>query len=184
MDLTEHSIDSTNVYRGALLDAYRDTVRLPGGGVGPREWIDHPGAAAVVPLFDDGRVLLVRQFRFPPRKEFLEVPAGKLDVKGESPVSVAHRELEEETGWTADRMVELGVIYPCIGYSNERIFLYVATGLRPGSQNLSDGELVEPIVMPFTDAVARVRDGTIDDAKTVSALLLARLWLQEQERSG
>lgn len=182
LDLTERSLNSQNVYRGALLDAYRDTVSLPGGGKGTREWLDHPGAAAVVPFFDDGTILLVRQFRFPPRRVFLEVPAGKLDRPGESPDEVALRELEEETGWTAGEIHPLVPIYPCIGYSNEVIHLFVARGLRPGQQRLSEGELVEPVRIPFDEAVAMVVGGQIDDAKSVAAILLSNLERQSLER--
>ena len=147
-----------------------------------REWIDHPGAAAVVPLFDDGSVLLVRQYRFPPRREFLEIPAGKLDRVGEPPVVVARRELEEETGYRCGELVSLGSIHPCIGYSNEIIHLFMARDLTAGTQDLSEGELVEPVRMPFDEAVQRVIDGRIDDAKTVSALLLASVRLKSTER--
>jgi ADP-ribose pyrophosphatase len=181
-DLTEHSIESANVFRGVLLNAFRDTVRLPGGGEGPREWIDHPGAAAVVPLFSDGTVLLVRQYRFPPRKEFLEIPAGKLDVAGESPEEVARRELQEETGYKCGSLESLTSIYPCIGYSNEIIHLFIGRDLTPGRQSLSDGEFVEPVRMTFDEALALVADGTIDDAKTVTALLLTSIRLKSLER--
>ncbi len=181
-DLTETTITSEPVYDGVLLKARRETVRLPDGSSGTREWLDHPGAAAVVPFFEDGSILLVRQFRFPPRKEFLEIPAGKLDVAGESPLDVAGRELEEETGFVASEFESLGAIFPCIGYSNECIYLFTARGLSRGTQQLSDGEFVEPVRMPFSDALALVDAGEIDDAKTVSALLLADRRLRDAER--
>ena len=98
-DLTETPLRSEPVYDGALLKAYRDKVELPDGKTSVREWIDHPGASAIVPIFEDGQTLLVRQFRYPPRRTFLEVPAGKLDTDEEPPEDVARRELEEETGW-------------------------------------------------------------------------------------
>lgn len=172
-DLNEVSLESQSVYRGALLDAYRDTVRLPDGSSATREWLDHPGAAAVVPFFEDGTILLVRQFRFAPRRVFLEVPAGKMDKPGEEPAAVALRELEEETGWTAREIRPLVPIYPCIGYSNEVIHLFVARDLHPGRQQLSEGEVLAPVRLPFEEALAMVRSGRIDDAKSVVALLLA-----------
>ena len=181
-DLTEYTIKSERVYDGVLLKARRETVRLPDGSSGTREWLDHPGAAAVVPFFGDGSILLVRQFRFPPRKEFLEIPAGKLDVPGESPLDVAKRELEEETGYVGAEFESLGSIFPCIGYSNECIHLFIARGLSRGTQQLSEGEFVEPIRVPFSDALAMVETGEIDDAKTVSALLLADRLMQRKER--
>ncbi|MBT8400009.1 MAG: NUDIX hydrolase [Rhodothermia bacterium] len=177
-DLTERSLDSLQLVDGVLLKAHRDTVALPDGGESVREWIDHPGASAVVPLFDDGSTILVRQFRFPPRREFLEVPAGKLDVENEDPIDVAHRELEEETGWKAASMTRISSLYPCIGYSNEVIHFFVARGMTKGQMSLSDGEFVEGVRMPFDDAVQLAVAGELQDMKTVVALFLARDFLR------
>lgn len=177
-DLTETPLSSEHLVDGALLQVYRDRVTVPDGETSVREWIDHPGASAIVPLFDDGTTRLVRQFRYPPRRTFLEVPAGKLDVPGEDPEDVARRELEEETGWTADTFVPLGSTYPCIGYSNEVIHFFLATGLTEGEQDLADGEFVEVVSMPLADAVAKARSGEIGDMKTVTALLYADAYLQ------
>ena len=170
-DLTETSLSSDHLIDGHLLSAYRDEVRLPDGDTSVREWIDHPGASAVVPLFEDGRTVLVRQFRFPPRRTFLEVPAGKIDHPDEDPADVAMRELEEETGWRAERMEHVSSMYPCIGYSNEVIHVYAAYGLSRGQQDLADGEFVEVVDMPFEDAVAQAEAGALRDMKTVTALL-------------
>ena len=174
-DLTEESLQSEQLVDGALLKVYRDAVRLPDGGESVREWIDHPGASAVVPLLENGKTLLLRQFRYPPRKVFLEVPAGKLDRKGENPEDVARRELEEETGWKAERFVHLGSLHPCIGYSNELIHFYLAEGLSKGTQDLSEGEFVEVVAMGFDEAVARARRGEVLDMKSTVALLMADL---------
>lgn len=171
LDLTETSLSSDHLIDGRLLSAYRDEVRLPDGNTSVREWIDHPGASAVVPLFDDGRTVLVRQFRFPPRRTFLEVPAGKIDHPDEDPADVATRELEEETGWRAERVEHVSSMYPCIGYSNEVIHVYAAHGLTRGQQDLAEGEFVEVVDMPFEKAVARAQAGTLRDMKTVTALL-------------
>ena len=105
--LREEPVESQKILEGKLLHVYRDEVRLAGGDTTVREWIDHPGASAVVPLFEDGSTIMVRQFRYPPRREFLEVPAGKLDQVGEAPAEVAQRELEEETGWRAGELIFL-----------------------------------------------------------------------------
>ncbi|GIV59931.1 NUDIX hydrolase [Rhodocaloribacter litoris] len=176
-DLQEKPLSSTPVYDGVLLKVRRDEVRLPDGGTSVREWIDHPGAAAVVPLFPDGTTLLVRQFRYPPRRTFLEVPAGKLDVAGEDPATVARRELEEETGYRAGRLTALGALYPCIGYSNEVIHFFLAEDLTAGERDLSDGEFLEPVPVLLAEAVAQARRGELHDMKTVAALLLAEAHL-------
>lgn len=176
-DLAETTLTSEAVYDGALLHVVRDTVRTPSGGTSVREWIRHPGAAAVVPLFDDGDTLLVRQFRYPPRREFLELPAGKLDAEGEDPEETARRELEEETGHRAGRLTSLGTLYPCIGYADERIHFYLAEGLTPTEMAPSDGEHVVPVRMPLADAVERARRGEIADMKTAAGLMLADAFL-------
>lgn len=183
-DLTETSLSSEELVDGVLLNAFRDEVRLPDGGTSVREWIDHPGASAIVPIFEDGRTLLVRQFRFPPRRTFLEVPAGKLDYPDESPVEVADRELEEETGWHADRFERIGAAYPCIGYSNELIHVFAAYGMHRGEQELADGEFVEVVPVPLDEAVAKARHGELKDMKTVTALVYAAAHVNETENAS
>ncbi|WP_022835461.1 NUDIX domain-containing protein [Salisaeta longa] len=178
MELTEAPLTSESVYDGALLHAYRDTARLPDGSTGVREWIDHPGAAAIVPLLDTGETVLIRQFRYPPRRTFLEVPAGKMDRPDEDPATVAARELSEETGYTAARFTALGAIYPCIGYSNEVIHFFLAEGLEAGTQDLAEGEFVEVERLDFAAAVERARTGQLRDMKTVTALTLAAAHLE------
>jgi ADP-ribose pyrophosphatase len=179
-ELAETSLSSEELVDGVLLKAFRDEVRLPNGETSVREWIDHPGASAIVPIFEDGRTLLVRQFRFPPRRTFLEVPAGKLDEPNEDPVDVAARELEEETGWRADRFEKIGAAYPCIGYSNELIHVYAAYGLERGEQDLADGEFVEVVSMDLEEAVAKARSGEIKDMKTITALVYAAAHVNER----
>lgn len=171
--LAETSLSSEQLIDGTLLKAFRDEVRLPDGDTSTREWVDHPGAAAIVPIFDDGRTLLIRQFRFPPRRTFLEVPAGKFDTPDEAPVEVAARELEEETGWSADRFESLGMAYPCIGYSNEEIHVFAAHDLTQTEQDLSDGEFIEVVPMALEEAVERARSGRIKDMKSITALVYA-----------
>lgn len=172
-DLTETRIAREELVRGVLLHAFRDTVRLPDGGESVREWIHHPGAAAVVPVFDDGSTVLLRQFRYPPQRVFLEVPAGKLDREGEPPEEVALRELAEEAGYTAARLTPLGPIYPCIGYSDEVIHLFLAEGLTPAAAVAEHDEFLEPVRMPFAEALAMARRGELLDAKTALAVLRA-----------
>jgi ADP-ribose pyrophosphatase len=169
-DLTEHRISTEQVFDGALLKVHRDRVRLPDGSTGGREYIRHPGAVAVVPLFDDGRVLLERQFRYPHGREFIEIPAGKLDP-GEPHLDTAKRELLEETGYAAQEWTRLGVIHTAIAYTDEAIDLFVARKLSKSERKLDDGEFLEVFTVPFDEAVAMVRDGRITDAKSVAGLL-------------
>lgn len=184
IDLTEDRLESEQLVDGKLLKVFRDRVRLPDGGQSVREWIDHPGASAVVPLFDDGSTMLVRQFRYPPRRTFLEVPAGKLDVPGEDPEAVALRELEEETGWRAGSLTKLGSLYPCIGYSNEIIHFYIAEDLDKGQRALSDGEFMEVVPMDFEEALGLVERGEILDMKSALALMYARDFVRRRAESG
>jgi ADP-ribose pyrophosphatase len=174
VDLTEKQKSREVLAEGALLAVYRDTVALPNGGESVREWVRHPGAAAVVPLFEDGSTVLVRQFRYPPRREFLEVPAGKFDDDREAPEALARRELAEEVGYAAGRMTKLGVTYPCIGYSNEVIHLFLAEGLTASQGHADHGETLVPVRMPFAEAVALAERGEVLDTKSALALLLAR----------
>ena len=175
-DLTEHFVSGERVFDGALLKVQRDIVRLPDGGTAVREYIRHPGAVAIVPLFDDGRVLLERQFRYPHRREFIEVPAGKLDP-GEPQLETAKRELMEETGYSAGEWKRIGVIHTAIAYTDEGIDLFVARKLqKDGTAQLDPGEFVETLTVPFDEAIAMVRDGRITDAKSVAALLWVDKW--------
>jgi ADP-ribose pyrophosphatase len=175
-DLTERRISSEQVFDGALLKVYRDAVRLPDGSTGGREYIRHPGAVAIVPFFDDGRVLLERQFRYPHGREFIEVPAGKLEP-GEPHLDTAKRELLEETGYVAQEWTRLGVIHTAIAYTDEAIELFVARKLTLQTRNLDQGEFLETFTVPFEEAVAMVRDGKITDAKSVAVLLWVATFL-------
>ena len=171
-DLTEHFVSGETVYDGVLLEVHRDRVRLPDGAESTREYINHPGAVAIVALFDDGSVLLERQYRYPQGREFIEIPAGKRDP-GEAHLATARRELLEETGYTAAEWTRLGVIHTAIAYTNEAIELFVARKLTKGERKLDEGEFLEILTVPFAEAIAMIADGRITDAKTTTALLLA-----------
>ena len=172
-DLTEHYVAGAQVYDGGLLKVYRDTVRLPDGTTGTREYIRHPGAVAVLALFDDGALVLERQFRYPSRREFIEIPAGKLEP-GEPHLQTAQRELLEETGYVASEWRRLGVLHTAIAYTDEAIELYLARGLAKREARLDAGEFLEVLKVPLDEALAMVRDGRITDAKSVAGLL----WLK------
>ena len=172
-DLTEHFVAGEQVYDGGLLKVHRDTVRLPDGTTGTREYIRHPGAVAVLALFDDGALLLERQFRYPSRREFIEIPAGKLEP-GEPHLDTAKRELLEETGYVAAEWRRLGVMHTAIAYTDEAIELFLARGLGKQEAKLDAGEFLEVLKVPFGEALAMVRDGRITDAKSVAGLL----WLK------
>src|SRR5512146_403223 len=173
MDLTEQRLRGEEVFAGKLLRVHRDVVRLPDGSEGVREYIRHPGAVAIVALFDDGRVLLERQFRYPNGREFIELPAGKREPD-EAPLATAKRELMEETGYAAREWRRLGVIHTAIAYTDEGIEMYLARGLEKHEAKLEAGEFLEVLTPPFEQAIAMLRDGRITDAKTVAGLLWAQ----------
>lgn len=175
MSLIEVGQSSQLIYDGHLVKLYNDMVRLPNGKLTGREWIKHPGASAVLPLLPDGRVILVRQYRYPVHQVTLEVPAGKLD-EGEAPLACAVRELAEETGYTARTLTKLTTIATTVGFTNEVIHIYVAHDLQAGEQHCDADEFVNVVTMPLSEALAKVKDGSISDAKTVVALLAAQNW--------
>ena len=173
MDLTEHRLRGEEVFAGGLLRVQRDVVRLPDGSEAVREVIRHPGAVAIVALFEDGRVLLERQFRYPHGRAFIELPAGKREPQ-EPPLATARRELREETGYAAREWRHLGVIHTAIAYTDEGIELYLARGLEQGEPQLDAGEFLELLTPSFDEALAMLRDGRITDAKTIAGLLWVR----------
>ena len=177
--LKEEKISGAVVYAGNFLTVEKDQVRLPDGSTGEREYIRHPGAVLIVPLFDDGRVLLERQFRYPHGREFIEVPAGKLEAD-EPHLETAKRELLEETGYTAQEWSRLGVIHTAIAYTNEAIEIFVAKKLQLGERKLDAGEFLETLIVGFDEAIAMIRDGRITDAKSVTALLWVEKWVRQQ----
>ncbi len=160
------------VQRGAQFELITERVALPNGRSVLLDLLKHPGAAAVVPFLADGRVLLIRQYRFATGGYLLELPAGKLDP-GEAPEACAARELEEETGYRAGRVEKLGAIWPSPGFTDEKIHLYAAYDLRPTAQRLEADEVIELVPMSFDEALRRVHEGEIQDAKSGMALLLA-----------
>ncbi|HYJ17946.1 MAG TPA: NUDIX hydrolase [Burkholderiales bacterium] len=178
-DFTEKKLTSKVAYRGRMLQVNEDQVELPGGGQAGREYVVHPGAALILPLFDDGSVLLERQYRYPAADHFYELPAGKFEP-GEPAMETAKRELLEETGYVAAEWRALGKVFPCIGYSDEVIEFFLARKLEyRRAQQLDEGEFLETLRLPLPDALEWVRSGRINDVKTMYGLLLAEKILKE-----
>lgn len=168
--LIESEISSERVFKGVLLDVRKDRVLLPNGQESIREYITHPGAVVILAFLPNGNLLFERQFRYPLRRVFLELPAGKIDP-GEAIIDTARRELLEETGYTASDWEYLGVMHPCIGYSDERIEIFEARGLHlAGEKQLDHNEFLDVLEVSPEEARQAVWEGRITDAKTVTAL--------------
>jgi ADP-ribose pyrophosphatase len=172
-DFTERTLASDSVYRGGFFEVLKDEVRRPDGKPAVREYIKHPGAVMMVPLLDEDTVVLVRQFRYPLRRHFIEVPAGKMEP-GEDPLATAKRELIEECGYEAANWQHLTTLHPCIGYSNERIELYLARDLHHVGAGPDDGEFLEVLPTPIDQALEWVREGKITEVKAIIGLM----WLE------
>jgi ADP-ribose pyrophosphatase len=173
--LVEHRTGGATLISGGFLEVRRDDVRLPDGSAATREYIQHPGAVAVIPVLDDGRLVLVRQYRYPLRKVLLEFPAGKLEV-GEPTLACAQRELAEETGYTAAEWAFAGEIHNAAAYSTESIWLWFARGLVPGRQNLDTGEFVEVARLSEAELDAMALRGELPDVKTRIGLHWLQRW--------
>lgn len=158
-----------NIYTGKVVTLNVERVQLPNGITVDLETIRHPGAAAVVPVKEDGRVVLIRQFRHAAGGFIYEIPAGKLNP-GEDPLDCASRELEEEVGYRAAAFALLSSIFTAPGFADEIIHIYQATGLTKGRQQLERDEVLDVVEMPLHDAVKKIEDGTIRDAKTIVGL--------------
>jgi ADP-ribose pyrophosphatase len=172
--LIETRMEGETLYRGNFLSVKRDIVRLPDGKTATREYVEHPGAVMVLPLFDDGRVLMERQYRYPIGDVMIEYPAGKLDPN-ESTLACAQRELREETGYTAHEFIYMTRIHPVISYSTEFIDIYLARGLHEGEASLDDGEFLETFIVEPKQVLEWIRTGKISDVKTI----IGTLWLQK-----
>lgn len=179
-ELSEKQLSSKQVYDGPLLKVYVDDVQLPDETESTRDWIKHPGASAIVPVFEDGTIMLLKQYRYPPRKLFIEVPAGKLD-EGEAPIVTAERELVEETGFRCSSIEGAGSFFPAIGYADEEIFVFVAWDLEQELKNVDDDEFVINHRIPFSEALEMIESGKIDDAKTICSIVKAKIWWEKNE---
>lgn len=178
-NLTEVKTGSEEIFHGIILHVFKDTVELPNGSPATREVIRHVGAVGVVPVTDDGKVIVERQFRYPLGRVITEIPAGKLDSFTEDRLSAARRELEEETGYTAKEWLELGDYYPTPAYCDERITLYLARGLAQGQRHLDEDEFLNFEAVPLAGLVEDVMAGRITDGKTQVAILKAARLLEK-----
>ena len=176
-ELLEERVDGKTVFHGALLHVVDDTVSLPNGNTAHRELIRHVGAVCVVPLTEKNEVIVERQYRYPVARVLTEIPAGKLDSKQENRLEAAKRELREETGVTADEMIDLGEFFPAAAYSDELITLYLARGLHFGARELDEDEFLNVRRVPITELLADIMAGKIPDAKTQMAILKVARYL-------
>lgn len=168
--LKETQLVSEQMFRGSFLDVRRDTVRLPNGHSASREYIVHPGACVLIPLLDNGDVVLEKQFRYPVGREMIELPAGKLDLN-EDPLMCALRELREETGYSAGEWAYAGCMHLAIAYSTEVIHIYFVRGLVLGERALDEEEFLDVFTAPAEQLIAWCADGTVTDAKSVTCAL-------------
>ena len=171
--LAETQVSSEDIFDGVILHVKRDMVALSNGNTTVREVIRHIGAVCVIPVTDDNRVIMERQFRYPLNKVILEIPAGKLDAPDEDRLSAIRRELREETGYTADEWTELGDFHPAPAYSDEFITMYLARGLHKGERHLDNDEFLDVYAIPLSELVEDVMAGRISDAKTQVCVLKA-----------
>ncbi|ADE11322.1 NUDIX domain-containing protein [Sideroxydans lithotrophicus] len=179
MDLTEKQLDSQVMYNGGFIEVLKDNVLLPDGSTSTREYITHPGAVAVLALLDNGNLVMERQYRYPLHREFIELPAGKIDA-GEDILVTAQRELLEETGYAASEWIHLTTAWPCIGYSDECMEYFLARGLKHVGDKLDDGEFLEVFELSLVEAIEWVRLGKINDSKTIVGLF----WLDKVLNEG
>jgi len=178
MDLKETCLETALVYEGDFIRVRKDKVRLPDGTISSREYITHPGAVAVLALLDNGNLVMERQFRYPLHREFIELPAGKIDY-GEDILTCAKRELLEETGYVANEWIHLTTAWPCIGYADERMEYFLARGLTHQGSTLDDGEFLEVFELSLIEAIEWIQQGKINDSKTIVGLF----WLEKYLKS-
>ena len=179
MELLETKVDSREIYRGKIITVHVDTVRLPGGKETRREVVEHPGGVGILALDDQGRVAMVRQYRYPMGRVVREIPAGKREP-GEEPSLTARRELQEEVGATAGAWQDLGALLASPGCYGETLYLYLARDLTLGDPRPDEDERLEVDWVPLAELVEECLDGTLQDAKTVAAILKVQLLLSKK----
>lgn len=178
MIVEEKTISSDRVYTGKVISLRVDTVEVLNQGYKKREIVEHGGAVGIVAITENNKILLVNQFRKAIEKEIVEIPAGKLEI-GENPKDCAIRELQEETGYTAQNIKLMHKFFTSAGFSNQKVFIYLATGLTKGENNLDDGENLDLYELDLNDAYDMVVRNDIEDAKTSIGILLAKELVKE-----
>ncbi|MCL2125853.1 MAG: NUDIX hydrolase [Oscillospiraceae bacterium] len=176
MDFFEKQVETKTVYRGLIVNIRSDVAEIQNGNRVPREVVEHPGGVGIVPVTADNKVLMVRQYRYPMEEELLEIPAGKLD-ECEEPVDCAIRELSEETGCTAGRIVDLGAIYPSPGFCKETLFLFLALDLQEGAMHLDDDELLSVEAVEISELMELIMANKLPDAKSIIGIMKAKEYL-------
>lgn len=179
MIIEEKTLDSRRIYEGAILNLRRDRV-ITRNGESYREIVEHNGGAAVVPITESGKIVMVRQYRKAFERVIMEVPAGKIE-KGDDPFETVKRELKEETGYAAEKITFLTEMLPSVGYTEEAVFIYLAEGLTPGETELDENESIEVVELDFEEAFTMVMKGEIKDAKSIIAILMAKQLRMEGE---
>ncbi len=170
--MSRQLLDSQKIFSGLIFEVERDRLREESGLEIVREVVRHPGGAGGLPVFADGRVALVRQYRHPARRELLEIPAGRIE-RGETPAECAAREIEAEVGARVGHLEKLAEFYTTPGFCEEKLYVYLATDLTPAPRQLDDDEVIEILYLPLAEAVRLAQQGGIEDSKTIIALLLA-----------
>ena len=178
MEFFEKQIETETVYRGLIVNVRRDSAQLQNGARVPREVVEHPGGVGIIPVTDDRKILMVRQYRYPMEEELLEIPAGKLD-DSEDPLECAKRELSEETGCTAGEYVYLGAIYPSPGFCRETLYLYLATDLQNGDMHLDEGEFLSVEAVGIDELMEKIMLNELPDAKSVIGVMKAKQYLEK-----
>jgi ADP-ribose pyrophosphatase len=181
--MSHQLLSSEQIFQGLVFQIERDRLVESNGLEIVREVVRHQGGAGALPIFEDGRVALVRQYRHPARRELLEIPAGKLEA-GEAPAECAARELEQEIGWRAGHLEKLCEFYTTPGFCEEKLYVYLALDLQATAQQLDDDEILEVVYLPLAEALQLAARGEIEDSKTLIALLWAERWLAGKARLG
>ena len=179
MELFEKQVASKQIFDGKVVKLFVDDIELPNGKGAFREVVRHPGAVCVIPITDDGEVIMVKQFRYPFASVLLEIPAGKLEI-GEDPLDAVKRELEEESGVVADNIEFIGMTYTTVAFTDEKIYTYLATGLTYKESHPDEDEFLEVVKIPLDTLVNMVMSGEIKDSKTQVAILKAEKLLKEK----
>ena len=178
MEFYEKQLETKTVYEGLVVDIRYDVVELQNGNKAPREVVVHPGGVGIVPVTKDNKVLMVRQYRYPMEEELLEIPAGKLG-EGEDPLECAIRELSEETGCTAGRIVDLGASYPSPGFCKETLYIYLAMDLEYGEMHLDENELLSVEAVDIDELMDRIMANELPDGKSIIGIMKAKRFLEK-----